>query len=114
MPRTVFFKKIENTTPIAGNAIWTPTEAQLSEGTDVDKWRFFNHLTVYNNSAFDIEVRLNGENVTDLGVEFLPAGTALVFDAEDKVRYTRPAIYNRSSSGTISANQIILMIRKVE
>lgn len=112
--RTIFFKKIENTTEISAQTIWSPTDTQLSENDEILKYKFFNHLTVYNNSSVDIEIRLHGENNSDVGVEYVPAGATIIFDTEDNIRYTRPAIYNRNASVAIAANEIIMMVRRVE
>ena len=109
---TVFSKKIENATTIAAGAVWSPTNSQLSEDTEISKFLFFNHLTVFNNSSEDIDVRLYGTNITDKGAEYCPAGATLVFDKEDDMAFGRPAIYNRGT-GIIAINQIILQIRKV-
>tara|TARA_Y100000310_G_scaffold339157_1_gene430968 strand:+ start:1243 stop:1584 length:342 start_codon:yes stop_codon:yes gene_type:complete len=110
---TTFFKKIENTTAITALGVWEPSDSQLSEDDEMAKHAPFNHLTVYNNSDKDAEVRLNGANVTDKGVEFLPAGSALVFDKQDDIRYLRPVIYNRDTALSIAANEIILEVRRV-
>lgn len=110
---TKFFIKIENTTAINALATWSPTDAQLGEDTDIAQHAPFNHLTVYNLSDKDIEIRLYGENITDKGVEFLPAGSALVFDQADDIKYYRPYIYNRNATLQIAVNKIILEIRKV-
>lgn len=106
---TIFFKKVENAETIASTAIWQPKDTQITED-DIGRHGPFNHLTVYNNSANDVEVRLYGNDTR--GVEYLPAGAALVFDKDDDIQYYRPSIYNRDA-GTIAANQIILMVRKV-
>ncbi len=111
---TIFFKKIENTATIAALSIWEPSDTQLSEESEIAKYAPFNHLTVYNNSDKDAEVRFNGSNVTDKGVEYLPAGAVLVFDKADDIQYTRPVIYNRDTTNAIAANDIILEIRKVD
>ena len=110
---TIFFKKIENTSTIAALKIWMPTDAQLSEDDEIARYAPFNHLTVYNNSDKDVEVRLYGSNITDKGVEYLPAGGILVFDHQDAIQFVRPYIYNRDTANTIAANDIILEVRKV-
>ena len=111
---TIFFKKIENESSIAAGGIWEPTDTQLSEEDEIAKYAPFNHLTIYNNSDKDAEVRFNGANVTAKGVEYLPAGAVLVFDKADDIQFTRPVIYNRDTTNAIAANDIILEIRKID
>jgi|TARA_Y100000310_G_scaffold95109_2_gene92961 DICT domain-containing protein len=109
--RTIFFKKIENTSAIAAVGFWQPTESQLSEN-DIAKYAPFNNLTIYNNSDKDAEVRFQGVTEADKGVEFLPAGAALQWDTDD-IKFYRPTIYNKHATLSISANDIIIQLRKV-
>ena len=110
---TTFFIKIENLSTIAPLAIWSPTDVQLKEEDEIYKYAPFNHLTIFNNSSQDVDVRLYGSNISDKGVEYLPAGSAIIWDKQDDISFTRPYIYNRDTSLTIAANEIILEIRKV-
>jgi len=112
MGQTIFFKKIENTTVITTATLWRPTDTQLNEDTEIKKHGYFNHLTVHNDSDQDVEVRLHGDNVTDVGVEVLHAGSTIIWDAQESISYTRPAIYNKGSLD-VAANKIIMILRKV-
>lgn len=114
MPKTVFSKKIENSSTIAAGATWSPTESDLSEEDEILKYGFFNHLTVFNTSSSNVEVRFSGNNVAETASEFLPAGGTLIFDKDDNLRFTRPFVFNRSGEPTVAANKIILQIRKIE
>ena len=113
MAKTIFYKKIENTSTIVAGAVWQPTEAQLSTGQEIDKHTFFNTLTIHNDSDKDIEVRLNGTSNTTQGVELLHAGDTMIWDADEGIAFRRPAIYNRDTSLTIAVSEIIMIIRKV-
>lgn len=113
--KTVFSLKIENTSAIANGAIWQPLETQLSEA-DILKHGHFNSLTVFNNSDVDIEIRLNGTNVSDKGVENLPAGGTMVWNVEEGINFQRPAVLHKGEPVTtdIATNKLIFQIRKLE
>jgi len=112
MAQTTFYKKIENTSAIAALGTWSPSAAQLTEN-EITKYAPFNSLTIFNNSDKDVDVRLAGSNLSDTGVEHLPAGATLVFDPDENVFFHRPTIYNRDASASIAVNEIICVIRKV-
>tara|TARA_B100000315_G_scaffold77746_1_gene71052 strand:+ start:115 stop:465 length:351 start_codon:yes stop_codon:yes gene_type:complete len=114
MPKSIFFKKIENTSTIASTTIWQPLETQITEN-ELYKYAPFNHLTVHNLSDADVEVRTQGTQEGDKGVELLPAGGTAIWDKDDNLSFYRPAIYHRGSpvATTIAANKIIVIIRKV-
>ena len=100
---------LENTTTIAGNTLWSPTDAQLSDKIEISRYAPFNRLTAHNRSDKDVEVRLFGSNVTDKGVFLLPAGAS----KELAIDYYRPYVYNRDATLTIAVNKIVLEIEKV-
>lgn len=113
MGKTIFFKKIENTSTIAANKLWSPSNTQLTEDNEIARYAPYNHITIHNTSDKDIDLRLYGENQSNKGVEFVPAGAIVIFDKADDIQFYRPAIYNRNASLTIAANKIILEVRKV-
>ena len=114
MPRTIFFKKIENENAILAQTNFIPTNEQLNEESEILRYGAFNHLTVFNLSTKDAEVRLYGENISDKEVEFLAASSALIFDHLDNLSFTKPVVFNRHASESIAAKEIIMQIRKVE
>lgn len=111
MVRIFFNKKIENLSAILPQGTWQPTDLQLTED-EIGAYAPFNDLTIFNNSGLACEVRFQGGNESSKGVEFLPAGSALKWD-RDEIKFYKPVIFNKDTSLSVAANEIIMQIRKV-
>ena len=106
MKGEVFHKAYENSSSISPTSTWN---VPITE-SDLKGRSYFNRLIVHNLSECDIDVRFNASTTKKTTVL---SHTSAVFGKTDNKKFWLLVIYNRSTTTSINANEIIVEVSKV-